>query len=135
MTVISLADARPDYLRLKAIEEQIKVLQEQRAILIDKLAPIGNAFFEYEGNHYTAKIVAASRLKVTNLIDLKKNDPATFDAITKTTLNEAKLRELIEQHKLPEAVEVETNYNKPYIQVRQVRPDGVELKDVEDEIA
>lgn len=122
-------DKRPAYLRLRDVENQIKLLKKQREELLAELTPQGNHTFAYEGEYYTAKIVQGTSYAV-DLLPLKKRSPGLFDQVTKVILDKAAVRTLVENRLWPSEVKdlVKLEYNSPWIKVSKLDAQGHEVE-------
>jgi len=136
MTIHKMEDNRPAYIRLKAIEDQIKKLTEERQETLAALVPLGTQQFEYEGQTYRAKVVTGTT-KVVDLMMLRKKHPQVFEQVTKRVLDRPALNIMIETHQFPlNAMDLITEKNNAsFIRLSKVSETGDELEYDEAETA
>jgi len=136
MTIHQMEDDRPPYIRLKAIEDQIKKLTKERKTMLEELVPKGNQQFEFEGKTYQAKVVT-STTKAVDLMGLRKKHPQVFDQVTKRVLDRPALNIMLEMNKFPlSALDLITEENNAsFIRLSKVNETGDELEYDEAETA
>lgn len=136
MTIHKMEDDRPAYLRLKAIEDQIKKLTEERKTMLEELVPRGNQMFEFEGQTYQAKVVTTTT-QVVDLMGLRKKFPQVFEQVTKPVLDRPALKIMLEMNKFPlTALDLITEKdNASFIRLSKASSSGDELEYDEAETA